>query len=307
MLEEIILASPRGFCAGVDMAIETVEEALRKYGRIHVRHEIIHNKSVIAELTEKGATFIEKLDQVPEGSRLIYSAHGVPPSVRQEAARRGLKTIDATCPLVEKVHREVKRYAQAGYSIILIGHKGHVEMEGTFGEAPAVTYIVGSAQEAERVTVPNPEKVAYATQTTLSVDETRDIIAVLKTRFPSIEGPRTHDICYATQNRQDAVKELARITQLVLVIGSKNSSNSTRLAEVARETGVPAYLIDHHSEIQGGWLDGLRKVGVTAGASGPEYLVQGTVRHLQGLYPAANVQTLRHIEEPERTFRLPEI
>lgn len=310
MLEEIVLANPRGYCAGVVRAVETVEKALEKYGgSVRVLHQIIHNRHVVDSLTEKGAVFVESLDEVDGDVPLILSAHGVAPSVREEAKRRNIRTIiDATCPLVNKVHSEAIRYADGGYSIILIGHRNHVEVKGTYGEAPEAITVVETVEEASRY-VPIPgrgDKLVCLTQTTLSVDETKGIADALKARFPHIEFPKKDDICYATQNRQDAVKQLAWKTQLVLVVGSKNSSNSNRLVEVALGAGVEARLIDDHTEIMPEWLNDIRVVGLTAGASGPGYLVEGVTDYLRGLYPDAKVTNLDG--PPERMiFGLPPI
>src|SRR2546421_10325489 len=275
-VEKLLLAAPRGYCAGVDRAVQTVERALELHGApVYVRKEIVHNKHVVEQLRERGAIFVEELqDEIPEGAVTVFSAHGVSPAVHADAERRSLQTIDATCPLVTKVHREVVKFAAEGYTIILIGHAGHEEVEGTMGEAPEHTVLVETEADAETVVVPDPRKVAYVSQTTLSVDETRAIIARLRERFPKIVGPRTDDICYATTNRQAAVKQLARECDLVLVIGSRNSSNSNRLVEVAREYGADSYLIDHEGEVQEERLSGARVVGITSGASAPDELVQ---------------------------------
>ena len=276
--EKLLLAAPRGYCAGVDRAVQTVERALELYEPpVYVRKEIVHNKHVVEELQAKGAIFVDSESDVPEGSTVVFSAHGVAPSVHDVARGRSLHTIDATCPLVTKVHVEARKFAADGYTIILIGHDGHEEVEGTMGEAPDQIVLVGSVEEVDQLQVADPEKLAYISQTTLSVDETREIIARLRERFPCIVGPRTDDICYATTNRQAAVKELARACDLVLVIGSRNSSNSNRLVEVAREYGADAHLIDNELEVQEEWLEGKRVVGVTSGASAPENLVQRLV------------------------------
>ncbi len=286
MSNEIKLANPRGFCAGVDRAILIVERALARLGApIYVRHEVVHNKFVVSDLKQKGAVFVEELDEVPDGSCVIFSAHGVPKSVELEAERRGLQVFDATCPLVTKVHIEVARYCQHGYEVILIGHAGHPEVEGTmgqYGDGPGL-YLVENLDDVEALSVKNPEKLYFVTQTTLSVDDTSEIIAALKARFPNIEGPRQDDICYATQNRQDAVRKLAESVGLVLVVGSVNSSNSNRLRELAEKRGVTAYLIDNAAEIEPTWLVGVSSVGVTAGASAPEILVQQVLERLQQL------------------------
>src|SRR5881392_231229 len=263
--EKLLLAAPRGYCAGVDRAVQTVERALELYGApVYVRKEIVHNKHVVAQLRERGAIFVEELDDtIPEGAVTVFSAHGVSPAVHADAERRGLQTIDATCPLVTKVHREVIKFAAEGYTIILIGHAGHEEVEGTMGEAPAHTVLVETEADVETLDVPDPRKVAYVSQTTLSVDETRAIINRLRERFPGIVGPRTDDICYATTNRQAAVKQLAQQCDLVLVIGSRNSSNSQRLVEVARDHGAEAHLIDNAGQVDETWLEGKQVVGIS--------------------------------------------
>ncbi|HZS25391.1 MAG TPA: 4-hydroxy-3-methylbut-2-enyl diphosphate reductase [Gaiellaceae bacterium] len=272
-MQRVLLASPRGYCAGVERAVDTVERALRLYGRpVYVRRQIVHNSHVVRDLEALGAVFVESVHDVPEGSPVVFSAHGVSPVVRATAARRGLLAIDATCPLVTKVHTQARRYAQAGYTIVFIGHAGHEEVEGTMGEAPDRTVLVETPAEAATVELP-AGPLAYITQTTLSVDETREIIAVLRARFPRIEGPAKDDICYATTNRQSAVKELVDEIDLLLVIGSRNSSNSKRLVEVARAAGVDAHLVDDAREIDERWLDGVGTVGLTSGASAPERLV----------------------------------
>jgi len=273
VVKRVLLASPRGYCAGVERAVETVERALALYGRpVYVRKQIVHNTHVVRDLEEQGAIFVDAIDKVPEGATVVFSAHGIAPSVRIEALERGLTAIDATCPLVTKVHTQARRYARRGYTIVLIGHRGHEEVEGTTGEAPEAIVLVESVADAETVELP-ATPLAYITQTTLSVDETRAIVAVLKRRFPRIEGPAKEDICYATSNRQWAVKELLDEVDLLLVIGSPNSSNSNRLVEVARAAGVPAHLVDDETEIDEAWLGGVETVGVTSGASAPERLV----------------------------------
>jgi 4-hydroxy-3-methylbut-2-enyl diphosphate reductase len=275
LVKRVLLASPRGYCAGVERAIDTVEQALARWGPpIYVRKQIVHNAYVVSELEGRGAVFVESEEDVPEGATVIFSAHGVAPAVHERARSRGLHTIDATCPLVTKVHAEARAFASLGYTILLIGHMGHEEIEGTHGVAPEQTMVVQSAAEAELVVPPQSERLAYLTQTTLSVDETAGIVAVLRRRFPSIEGPRKDDICYATANRQRAVKSLLPQVELVLVIGSRNSSNSKRLVEVARTGGVMAYLIDDESDIDERWLDRVETVGLTSGASAPERLVR---------------------------------
>jgi 4-hydroxy-3-methylbut-2-enyl diphosphate reductase len=277
--EKLLLAAPRGYCAGVDRAVQTVERALELYGPpVYVRKEIVHNKHVVAQLRERGAIFVDELDdEVPEGAMTVFSAHGVSPAVHADAERRGLRTIDATCPLVTKVHREALKFAADGYTIVLIGHAGHEEVEGTMGEAPDRIVLVETEDDVDRLEVEDPERVAYVSQTTLSVDETRAVIARLRERFPSITGPRTDDICYATTNRQAAVKQMAIECDLVLVIGSRNSSNSNRLVDVARAAGADSHLIDNESQVQEEWLGGVRVVGITSGASAPEELVQRLV------------------------------
>jgi len=294
-LQRLLLARPRGFCAGVERAIGVVNMALELYGApVYVRKEIVHNKHVIEELAAKGAIFVEELDEVPEGAVVIFSAHGVAPDVRSSAATKNLKVIDATCPLVTKVHLEAIRFARENRSIILVGHAGHDEIIGTMGEVPDKILLVGDAEEAERVQVPDPERVAVTTQTTLGVEDTHEIINVLRRRFPKIVAPPSDDICYATQNRQDAVKDLAREAQLVLVIGSDNSSNSRRLREVAEMSGAKAYLIEDASQINEAWLEGAECVAITAGASAPEYLVQGVVDYFRdmGVTDVQEVETV---------------
>jgi 4-hydroxy-3-methylbut-2-en-1-yl diphosphate reductase len=279
VVEKLLLASPRGYCAGVDRAVQTVERALDLYGApVYVRKEIVHNKHVVAQLRERGAVFVDELDDsIPAGSVTVFSAHGVSPAVHADAKARGLRTIDATCPLVTKVHREAVKFAGEGYTIVLIGHAGHEEVEGTMGEAPAHIVLVETEEDVDHLEVADPERVAYISQTTLSVDETRAVIARLRERFPAITGPRTDDICYATTNRQAAVKAMAEQCDLVLVIGSRNSSNSNRLVDVARAAGADAHLIDHEGQIAEGWLTDARIVGISSGASAPEELVQGVV------------------------------
>jgi len=276
--EKILLASPRGYCAGVDRAVQTVERALELHGApVYVRKEIVHNKHVVAQLRDRGAIFVEEETDVPEGATVVFSAHGVAPSVHANAEARGLQTIDATCPLVSKVHVEAKKFAAEGYTIVLIGHAGHEEVEGTTGEAPESIVLVETEADVDTLEVPDPERIAYISQTTLSVDETRAIITRLRERFPAITGPRTDDICYATTNRQAAVKQLAQECDLVLVIGSRNSSNSQRLVDVTRELGTDSHLIDHEGQVEESWLEGRRIVGITSGASAPEELVQRLV------------------------------
>jgi 4-hydroxy-3-methylbut-2-enyl diphosphate reductase len=304
--EKLLLAAPRGYCAGVDRAVQTVEHALRRYGApVYVRKEIVHNKHVVAQLRARGAVFVESETEVPIGATVVFSAHGVAPQVHGTAAARRLHTIDATCPLVTKVHVEARRFAADGYTIVLIGHAGHEEVEGTIGEAPDHIVLVQSEDEVDALVVKDPDKVAYISQTTLSVDETRAIINRLRARFPAIVGPRTDDICYATTNRQAAVKQLARHCDLVLVIGSRNSSNSNRLVEVAREQGANAHLIDSELHLREEWLQGVRIVGITSGASAPEELVQRLVAFFRAR-GTTDVQELDVVREDVR-FMLPKV
>jgi len=280
--KRVLLLKPRGFCAGVVRAIDVVKIALETFGApIYVRKEIVHNRFVVNELAEKGAIFVDDIDQVPAGMRVIYSAHGVSPAVRDRSKQRNLKVIDATCPLVTKVHVEAVKFAKQGYSLVLIGHRDHDEIEGTLGEAPDVTTVVSTAREVESLEVPDPNRVAYLTQTTLSLDEARDIIQALKEKFPNIVGPHSQDICYATENRQTAVKNVAHNAELVLVVGSNNSSNSNRLVEVSENLGTRGYLIDNSGAINPEWLEGVATVAVTAGASAPEVLVEDVVAYLR--------------------------
>jgi 4-hydroxy-3-methylbut-2-enyl diphosphate reductase len=279
---KVVLAQPRGFCAGVERAIDIVERALIKFGPpIYVRHEIVHNRHVVEDLRARGAVFVDELDEVPEGAMTVFSAHGVARKVEKAAAGRALPVIDATCPLVAKVHAEGRRYARQGREIVLIGHAGHAEVEGTIGQIDGTVYLVQTVEDAARLVVLDPEKLSYITQTTLSVDDTRGIIAALKERFPAIVGPDVRDICYATQNRQEAVHDLAALVDLILVVGSKNSSNSNRLREIGAELGRPSYLIDDASHLQASWFEGIRTVGLTAGASAPEVLVKGVIEGLR--------------------------
>lgn len=306
---DIVLANPRGFCAGVDRAIEIVKRAIETLGApIYVRHEVVHNRFVVEDLKRRGAIFVEELDEVPDGVTVIFSAHGVSQAVREEATRRGLKVFDATCPLVTKVHLEVARHCRAGRDVVLIGHEGHPEVEGTMGQwrAEAGTgsiYLVEDEADVADLVVDQPENLAYTTQTTLSVDDTRGVIAALREKFPVLQGPKNDDICYATQNRQDAVRDLARECDLVLVVGSPNSSNSNRLRELAERDGVEAYLIDGAEEIDPRWIEGRRHIGVTAGASAPDILVQGVLDRLREL----GADGLRELSgEPENmVFALP--
>jgi 4-hydroxy-3-methylbut-2-enyl diphosphate reductase len=300
----VLLAAPRGYCAGVDRAVQTVERALDRYGApVYVRKEIVHNKHVVQELSKRGAIFVEEETEVPEGQMVVFSAHGVAPAVHDNAAARRLRTIDATCPLVTKVHVEARRFAADGYTIVLIGHEGHEEVEGTTGEAPGSIVLVQTAEEVEALEVHDPERVAFITQTTLSVDETAAIIAALRARFPAIVSPKSDDICYATTNRQIAVKQLARECELVLVIGSTNSSNSNRLVEVAREHSADSHLIDNHTQVREEWLEGVETVGITSGASAPEELVESLVDYFRER-GAQDVSELRTVHEDVR-FMLP--
>ncbi len=301
----VILAQPRGFCAGVVRAINTVEHALEKYGKpVYVRHEIVHNRHVVETLKRKGAVFVEELDEVPEGAVTIFSAHGVPPKVIDEATARGLPVLDATCPLVSKVHSQGKRYVANGRALILIGHAGHPEVEGTKGQVGEPVYLVQSEADVEALTLACDTPVAYVTQTTLSIDDTKGVIAALKRRFTDIVGPETTDICYATQNRQTAVRELCHKVDVLLVVGAKNSSNSNRLCEIGKETGVPSYLIADADQLDPAWLSGKETIGITAGASAPELLVRNVVTALKKIDPAAEVTQMdgkkEHIE-----FKLP--
>jgi 4-hydroxy-3-methylbut-2-enyl diphosphate reductase len=304
VVERVILAEPRGFCAGVIRAIDTVEQALSIFGPpIYVRRQIVHNPFVVEDLERKGAVFVEEVDEVPSGGRVIFSAHGIAPIVKTMAAQRGLKMIDATCPLVTKVHLEAVRYAREGYSIILVGHAGHDEVIGTMGEAPDRMVLVGAKEEAESVQVEDPERVAVVTQTTLSVDDTREIVQTLRRRFPKMAVPSRSDICFATQNRQDAVKLLADQADLVLVLGAENSSNSQRLREVAETSGCPAHLITSLRELDPAWLEGVRTVGITSGASTPESLVAEVLGYFRKQGNIA-FETLRAVEENVQ-FALP--
>lgn len=303
----LLLLKPRGFCAGVVRAIDIVRIALETFGPpIYVRKEIVHNRYVVEELSGKGAIFVDSVEEVPAGERVIYSAHGVSPEVREASQQRSLRVIDATCPLVTKVHVEAVKFAREGYSLVLIGHRDHDEVIGTLGEAPVVTQVVGTAEEVESLTVPDPDRVAYLTQTTLSLDETRDIIEALRKRFPNIHGPAAQDICYATENRQTAVKQIAGSADLLLVVGSDNSSNSKRLVEVARSLNAPSHLIENYRAISPAWLEGVKTVALTAGASAPECLVEEVVAFLakEGF---TNVQEVEVIAENVRFGLPPEI
>jgi 4-hydroxy-3-methylbut-2-enyl diphosphate reductase len=296
-VERVLLAAPRGYCAGVDRAVETVERALQKFGApIYVRKQIVHNLPVVRDLESKGAVFVEELEEVPPGATVILSAHGVAPEVYSQARARDLRVIDATCPLVTKVHNEAKKFAKDGYHIVLIGHEGHEEVVGTMGEAPASITLIGSPDEADDLSIPSDEKVAYLSQTTLSVDETNDVIDRLRVRFPVIQGPPREDICYATQNRQTAVKVLAEKADVVLVIGSDNSSNSNRLAEVARARGARSYLIDDETEIDEAWFEDATTVGITSGASAPEWLVERVTGYFRER-GVTDVEEVRVVEE----------
>ncbi len=304
MSSEILLAQPRGFCAGVDRAIEIVERALQQFGApIYVRHEIVHNAYVVNDLRQKGAIFIEDLADVPAGNTVIFSAHGVSQEIREEAEQRGLKVFDATCPLVTKVHMEVAKMRREGCEIIMIGHAGHPEVEGTMGQVDGGMYLVETIADVASIQVADENKLAYVTQTTLSVDDTTDIIAALKLRFPAIIEPKKGDICYATTNRQEAVKFMAPQVDLVIVVGSPNSSNSNRLRELAEKLNVTAYMLDQAGQIQAAWLDGVKRIGVTAGASAPEVLVQQVIDRLREL-GAQSVRTLPGVEEGV-TFPMP--
>ena len=301
---EILLANPRGFCAGVERAIEIVERALQRFGApIYVRHEVVHNKFVVDDLRNKGAVFVEELDEVPAGNTVIFSAHGVSLAVREEAERRGLLVFDATCPLVTKVHIEVSRMREQGREIVMIGHKGHPEVEGTMGQVASGIHLVETPADVATLQVADPDKLAYVTQTTLSVDDAAAIVDALRARFPNIVGPKKDDICYATQNRQDAVKFMTPHADVVFVVGSRNSSNSNRLREVAELRGVPAYLVDNAAGIDAAWIEGKRRIGVTAGASAPEVLVAEVIARLQEL-SGASVRNLDGVPE-KVTFPLP--
>jgi 4-hydroxy-3-methylbut-2-en-1-yl diphosphate reductase len=302
--EKLLLAAPRGYCAGVDRAVHTVERALELYGPpVYVRKEIVHNKHVVEQLRERGAVFVEEETEVPEGETVVFSAHGVAPSVHANSAGRGLQTIDATCPLVTKVHREALKFAREGYTIVLIGHEGHEEVEGTMGEALESMVLIETEDEVDALELEDPDKVAYLTQTTLSVDETDRVIRRLRERFPNVVGPRTDDICYATTNRQMAVRQMARECDLVLVIGSRNSSNSNRLVEVARDHGAESHLIDNESQVEEAWLEGKRVVGISSGASAPEELVQRLVEFFRAR-GTGDVSEFEVVQEDVR-FMLP--
>ena len=302
--KKVILLQPRGFCAGVVRAIDAVKIALDLYGSpIYVRKEIVHNRHVVDQLKQAGAVFVEELDEVPEGARVIFSAHGIAPAVREEAGKRRLQVIDATCPLVTKVHLEAQRFATRGFTIVLIGHRDHDEVIGTLGEAPACTFLVSTPQDVDRLNPPDPSRIAYLTQTTLSLDETRDIVARLKERFPDIQGPPAQDICYATENRQLAVKAAAPHCDVLLVVGSQNSSNSKRLVEVSKNFGVPAYLVDDSSQVDPAWIAGAHTVAVTAGASAPENLVEDLIAFLKA--QGFDGMEAMHLKEEDVRFTLP--
>jgi 4-hydroxy-3-methylbut-2-enyl diphosphate reductase len=304
-VKKIILLRPRGFCAGVVRAIDVVKIVLDLYGApVYVRKEIVHNRHVVDELRQAGAIFVEELSEVPEGARVIFSAHGVSPAVREEAKQRKLRVIDATCPLVTKVHLEAVKFARQDHTIILIGHSGHDEVIGTLGEAPESTILVSTVEDVDRLEVKNPDRMAYLTQTTLSLDETKDIVERLKQRFPAIQGPKTQDICYATENRQLGVKAVVPLTDVLLVVGSQNSSNSRRLVEVCENEGVPAYLVDDSREVKPEWLDGVQTVAVTAGASAPENLVQELIKSLETRFGFDYTEEMELKEEDVR-FHLP--
>jgi 4-hydroxy-3-methylbut-2-en-1-yl diphosphate reductase len=301
---KILLAAPRGYCAGVDRAVQTVEKALELHGPpVYVRKQIVHNKHVVEGLEQRGAIFVEKVSEVPEGATVVFSAHGVAPAVHGRAAERSLNTIDATCPLVTKVHVEARKFAGDGYTIVLVGHAGHEEVEGTTGEAPAHIVLVQTEEDVDELEVEDPDRVAFITQTTLSVDETTGIVRRLREKFPNMVGPRTDDICYATQNRQDAVKKLAPLCDLVLVIGSRNSSNSNRLVEVARQHGAQSFLIDNELEVRDEWLEDVETVGITSGASAPEELVERLVQffRVRGAKEVAEIE----VTEEDVRFMLP--
>jgi 4-hydroxy-3-methylbut-2-enyl diphosphate reductase len=304
VVKRVLLAAPRGYCAGVERAVETVERALEQHGPpVYVRKQIVHNSHVVDELSARGAIFVDSVEDVPKGGLVVFSAHGIAPAVRAGAAGRSLRTIDATCPLVTKVHAEAKRYAAEGYTVVLVGHAGHEEVEGTMGEAPEAIVLVESVADAERLEIEDPHRVAYVTQTTLSVDETREIIGVLQRRFPRLHGPEKEDICYATTNRQQAVKDLLAHVQLLLVVGSANSSNSQRLVEVAQASGVASYLIESRRDLEESWLADVETVGVTSGASAPEVLVEGVC----DWFRARGIGDIREFSPSEENvvFKLP--
>ncbi len=302
-IEKVLLIRPRGFCAGVDRAVKTVEEALQIYGApIYVKHEIVHNKTVCDDLRKKGAIFVEEVEEIPEGSICIFSAHGIAPQVRVKAQGRNLRPIDATCPLVTKIHIELNRFAKEGNEILYIGHKGHPEVIGVMGIRPDVTKIVSTPQEVESITVKDPEKLVYLNQTTLSVDECKEVVSALKKRFPKIKSPPSDDICYATTNRQAAIRSAAKKCDIIIVIGSKNSSNSNRLVDTANNLGINAYLVDNLSEVQDSWLEGKRTLGISSGASAPEYLVEQMAEHFKK--KGASVEEYMVMDE-KMSFKLP--
>ncbi len=300
----VVLAEPRGFCAGVERAIDVVERSLERFGApIYVRHEIVHNKHVVDDLRAKGVIFVKEVDEIPVGAVAIFSAHGVAERVEEAAGERGLKAIDATCPLVTKVHREGRRYAEEGYDVVMIGHLGHPEVEGTLGRIPGQVQVISEPEDVAGLDVKDPERVAFVTQTTLSVNDTRDVIEALKTKFPAIVGPDVRDICYATQNRQTAVAEMAKHVDMILVVGAKNSSNSNRLRELGETIGIPSYLIADADAMENGWIEGKTRIGLTAGASAPETLVQGVIERLRATHEV-EVKSLNVIRE-NVTFKLP--
>ncbi len=301
---EIVLAQPRGFCAGVERAIEIVERALVKYGApVYVRHEIVHNRHVVEDLRRRGAIFVDEVDEIPPGAMTVFSAHGVAQRVEEVARQRSLPVIDATCPLVAKVHTEGRRYAAQGREVVLIGHAGHAEVEGTIGQIPGTVHLIQTVADVATLVVADPERLAYVTQTTLSVDDTRSIIAALVARYPSIQGPDVRDICYATQNRQQSVHDLAKQVDIILVVGSKNSSNSNRLREIGIELGKPSYLIDDAAALDASWFSGVGRIGLTAGASAPEMLVQGVIAGLRR-FGEVSVSTLAGVAEDVK-FKFP--
>ena len=301
---QVILAQPRGFCAGVERAIQIVETALERFGPpIYVKHEIVHNKRVVDELSAKGVLFVEDIAEIPVGAITVFSAHGVSKKVENDAANRNLQPFDATCPLVTKVHKEGIRYSKKGYEIILIGHENHPEVEGTLGQIPGTTHLIGQVEDVAKLKVRDPDKLAYVTQTTLSVDDTRDIISALRLRFPNIAGPDVKDICYATQNRQSAVRALASQVDLMLVMGAKNSSNSNRLCDVSADYGVTAHLLENASDFNPDWIEGIDAIGITAGASAPEQLVQELIEEIKE-HCAVEVSTMKGISESVK-FNLP--
>lgn len=302
---KILLASPRGFCAGVKRAVETVTAALEKYGSpIYVRHEIVHNKNVVDDLKKKGAVFVKEVDEAPSGSLVIFSAHGVGKSVYEEAKKRGVHVLDATCPLVSRVHVISKRHEKQNFKIILIGHKGHPEVEGTMGQTESPIHLVETVDDVEKLPFTSEEKLAYVTQTTLSLDETKEVVAAIRERYPSVIGPKGGDLCYATTNRQEAVKSIIDECERLFIIGSKNSSNSNRLMEIGKRKGIPSYLIDSKDELQTAWLEGVSVIGVSSGASAPEYLVSGLVNRIKSLYANVSVEE-RCVKDENISFFAP--